>query len=73
MLHRIWQENGPAPHRFRQFALSDDPAFASKVEDVVGLYVDPPQRAVVLSIDEKSPIQAPDRTDHPPGGGRSDS
>ena len=41
MVHRIWQENGLAPHRFRQFKLSSDPAFAAKVEDVVGLYVDP--------------------------------
>ena len=62
MVHRIWQENGLAPHRFRQFKLSNDPAFASKVEDVIGLYVDPPQHAVVLSIDEKSQIQALDRT-----------
>jgi hypothetical protein len=41
MVHRIWQEKGLAPHRFRQFKLSNDPAFAAKVEDVVGLYVDP--------------------------------
>jgi transposase len=64
MVHRIWQENGLAPHRFRQFKLSNDPAFAAKVEDVVGLYVDPPTHAVVLSIDEKSQIQTLDRT-HP--------
>ena len=62
MVHRIWQENGLAPHRFRQFKLSNDPAFAAKVEDVVGLYVDPPHHAVVLSIDEKSQVQALDRT-----------
>jgi transposase len=62
MVHRIWQENGLAPHRFRQFKLSNDPNFAAKVEDVVGLYVDPPRHAVVLSIDEKSQIQALDRT-----------
>jgi len=62
MVHRIWQENGLAPHRFRQFKLSNDPAFASKIEDVIGLYVDPPAHAVVLSIDEKSQIQALDRT-----------
>ena len=61
-VHRIWQENGLAPHRFRQLKLSNDPAFAAKVEDVVGLYIDPPQHAVVLSIDEKSQIQALDRT-----------
>jgi hypothetical protein len=41
MVHWIWQENGLAPHRFRQFKLPNDPAFASKVEDVSGLYVDP--------------------------------
>jgi len=40
-VHEIWQENGLAPHRFRQFKLSNDPAFAAKVEDVVGLYFDP--------------------------------
>jgi hypothetical protein len=62
MVHRIWQEHGLAPHRFRQFKLSNDPAFAAKVEDVVGLYIDPPQHAVVLSIDEKFQIQALDRT-----------
>ena len=45
------------PHRWRQFKLSNDPAFVEKVEDVVGLYVDPPEHAVVLSIDEKSQIQ----------------
>jgi len=61
-VHRIWQENGLAPHRFRHFKLSNDPAFAAKVEDIVGLYVNPPQHAVVLSIDEKSQIQALDRT-----------
>ena len=62
MVHRIWQEKGLAPHRFRQFKLSNDPNFTAKVEDVVGLYVDPPRHAVVLSIDEKSQIQALDRT-----------
>ena len=62
MVHRIWQEAGLVPHRFRRFKLSNDPAFVTKVEDVVGLYVDPPRHAVVLSIDEKSQIQALDRT-----------
>jgi transposase len=61
-VHEIWREHGLAPHRFRRFKLSKDPAFAAKVEDVVGLYVDPPRHAVVLSIDEKSQIQALDRT-----------
>ena len=51
-----------APHRLRTFKLSRDPQFASKVRDVVGLYVDPPAHAVVLSVDEKSQIQALDRT-----------
>jgi transposase len=62
MVHVIWREAGLVPHRWRQFKLSNDPAFAEKIEDVVGLYVDPPEHAVVLSIDEKSQIQALDRT-----------
>ena len=61
-VHRIWQEAGLAPHRCRLFKLSNDPAFADKLEEVVALYVDPPQHAVILSIDEKSQIQALDRT-----------
>ena len=61
-VHQIWQAAGLAPHRYRRFKLSSDPAFAAKVEDVVGLYVDPPKHAIVLSIDEKSQIQALDRT-----------
>jgi transposase len=61
-VHEIWQTAGLAPHRVRRFKLSNDPAFARKVEDVVGLYVDPPAHAVVLSVDEKSQIQALDRT-----------
>jgi transposase len=61
-VHVIWREAGLVPHRWRQFKLSNDPAFVEKVEDVVGLYVDPPEHAVVLSIDEKSQIQALDRT-----------
>ena len=58
----IWKTYGLAPHRWRQFKLSKDPAFAEKLHDVVGLYVAPPAHAVVLSIDEKSQIQALDRT-----------
>jgi len=58
----IWKAHGLAPHRWRSFKLSNDPAFVSKLEDVVGLYVAPPAHAVVLSIDEKSQIQALDRT-----------
>jgi transposase len=61
-VHRIWQEAGLAPHRCRLFKLSNDPGFADKLEEVVALYVDPPQHAVILSIDEKSQIQALDRT-----------
>jgi transposase len=53
---------GLAPHRIRTFKLSNDPNFAAKVRDIVGLYVDPPAHAVVLSVDEKSQIQALDRT-----------
>ena len=58
----IWKAHGLSPHRWRNFKLSNDPAFAEKLTDVVGLYVDPPAHAVVLSIDEKSQIQALDRT-----------
>ena len=58
----IWQAHGLAPHRWRQFKLSNDKAFAEKLHDVVGLYVSPPAHAVVLSIDEQSQIQALDRT-----------
>ena len=58
----IWKAHGLAPHRWRAFKLSNDPAFAAKLNDVVGLYVDPPEHAVVLSVDEKSQIQALDRT-----------
>jgi hypothetical protein len=50
------------PHRVRQFKLSKDPEFVDKLRDVVGLYVDPPAHAVVLSVDEKSKIHALDRT-----------
>jgi transposase len=55
-VHQIWQAAGLAPHRLRRFKLSNDPAFAAKVEDVVGLYMDPPKHAIVLSIDEKSHV-----------------
>jgi len=61
-VQRIWRAHGLKPHRVRQFKLSNDPAFVAKLRDVVGLYVDPPDHAVVLSIDEKSQIQALDRT-----------
>lgn len=61
-VQRIWKTHGLAPHRIRTFKLSNDPKFAAKVRDIVGLYVDPPAHAVVLSVDEKSQIQALDRT-----------
>jgi transposase len=61
-IHRIWRAHGLQPHRWRQFKLSNDPQFAAKVQDVVGLYVNPPAHAVVVSIDEKTQIQALDRT-----------
>src|SRR3979490_969734 len=61
-VQRIWQAHHLQPHRIRTFKRSSDPAFAEKVEDIVGLYMHPPAHAVVLSIDEKSQIQALDRT-----------
>ena len=61
-VQRIWRRHGLQPHRIRQFKLSNDKHFAEKLRDVVGLYVDPPAHAVVLSFDEKSQIQALDRT-----------
>jgi transposase len=61
-VQRIWRSHGLQPHRMRQFKLSNDPQFAAKLRDIVGLYVDPPAHAVVLSVDEKSQIQALDRT-----------
>lgn len=60
-VQKIWKAHGLAPHRWRQFKLSNDPAFA-ELHDVVGLYVSPPAHALVLSFDEKSQIQALDRT-----------
>jgi transposase len=61
-VQRIWRAHGLEPHRVRQFKLSNDRAFADKLRKIVGLYVDPPAHAVVLSVDEKSQIQALDRT-----------
>jgi transposase len=61
-VQKIWKAHGLAPHRWRQFKLSTDPAFVDKLHDVVGLYVDPPAHAVVLSVDEKPQIQALGRT-----------
>jgi transposase len=59
---RIWKAHGLQPHRAQTFKLSRDPEFVAKLRDVVGLYVDPPERAIVFSVDEKSQIQALDRT-----------
>jgi transposase len=59
---RLWKAHGLKPHRTATFKLSTDPAFVAKLRDVVGLYLDPPKRAVVLAFDEKSQIQALDRT-----------
>ena len=61
-VQRIWSAHNLQPHRLRTFKLSRDPQFAEKLVDVVGLYVDPPAHSVVLSVDEKSQIQALDRT-----------
>ena len=61
-VQHIWDAHGIAPHRVRTFKLSNDPNFAEKMLDVIGLYVDPPAHSIVLSVDEKSQIQALDRT-----------
>ena len=61
-VRRIWKGHGLQPHRVRSFKLSNDPKFAEKLKEVVGLYIDPPAHAAVLSLDEKSQIQALDRT-----------
>ena len=61
-VRRIWKAHGLQPHRYRQFKLSNDPKFVDKLYDVVGLYVDPPAHAIVLSFDEKIQIQALDQT-----------
>ena len=59
---RIWRAHGLKPHRIESFKVSNDPHFAEKLEAIVGLYLNPPEHALVLSIDEKSQIQALDRT-----------
>jgi transposase len=61
-VYRIWAANGLKPHLVRTFKLSTDPLFEEKLVDVVGLYMDPPENALVLCVDEKSQIQALDRT-----------
>ena len=62
IVHRVWQRHDVQPHRVERFKLSNDPHFEEKVRDVVGLYLNPPDRALVLCVDEKSQIQALDRT-----------
>ena len=62
MVSRVWRANGLKPHLSRTFKLSNDPLFVEKLTDVVGLYLNPPDHALVLSCDEKSQIQALDRT-----------
>lgn len=59
---RIWRQHGLKPHRVETFKLSRDPQFVAKVRDIIGLYMNPPEHALVLSVDEKSQIQALDRT-----------
>jgi transposase len=61
-VQRIWRAHGLRPHLVRRFKLSNDPQFAAKLKEIVGLYVNPPDHAIVLSVDEKSQIQALDRT-----------
>ncbi len=70
---RVWREHGLKPHRLKSFKLSNDPRFAERLDDVVGLYLDPPEHALVLGCDEKSQIQALDRTQPglPLGRGRT--
>jgi len=62
MVHRVWKDAGLKPHRTRTFKLSNDKQFVEKLTDVVGLYLNPPERALVLSADEKSQVQALNRT-----------
>ena len=61
-VQRIWDAHGLQPHRTKAFKLSNDPLFTEKLTDVVGLYLNPPEKALVLCVDEKSQIQALDRT-----------
>jgi transposase len=61
-VRRIWHAHGLKPHRVESFKISRDPEFAAKLDDIVGLYLNPPEHALVLSVDEKSQIQALDRT-----------
>ena len=62
MVHRIWDAHGLQPHRTKRFKISKDPRFTEKLTDVVGLYLNPPDKAIVLCVDENSQIQALQRT-----------
>jgi transposase len=62
IVHRVWQRQDVQPHRVQRFKISRDPHFEEKVRDIVGLYLHPPDRALVLCVDQKSQIQALDRT-----------
>jgi putative transposase len=62
IVHRVWQRHDVQPHRVEKFKLSNDPHFEEKIRDIAGLYLNPPDRALVLCVDEKSQIQALDRT-----------
>jgi len=62
MIHRVWKSNGLKPHLIKTFKVSNDPRFEEKLRDVVGLYLNPPENALVISADEKTSIQALDRT-----------
>jgi len=61
-IQRLWRDHGLQPHRTETFKLSRDPQFLAKLQDIVGLYLAPPEKAIVFSVDEKSQIQALDRT-----------
>jgi transposase len=63
LVARVWRRAGLQPHRFERYMLSDDPDFEQKAADVLGLYLNPPQHAVVFAVDEKTAIQALDRLD----------
>lgn len=74
-VQRIWRKHGLQPHRLERHMVSNDPDFETKAADVIGLYIDPPEHAVVFSVDEKTAIQALDRKDRmlPLSPGRAES
>ncbi len=61
-VNRVWQQAGLKPHLSKHFKVSNDPHFEEKLQDVIGLYMNPPEKAVVFCVDEKSSIQGLDRT-----------